>query len=338
MDKEKHSTKNLATETPFHNEIFAAKKDIAEAYDHKHNENFAERRSSPIYELRTTSNWIKSCLIKGYSRPSSRVLDLGCGHGGDLLKYAACNIGLYVGADLSAESLKEAVKRYNSLPSVNFPAKFVCADISEQSVNSPEVLEAGIEFDLVSSQLGLQYVWTGERQLRTFFHNVTDRLVPGGFFIGCYPDPMKILERLKAAPDHKTITIGDICQIKFHKSFEELQGTSPYGIVYEVTLGEVMENVPEYLVSPPIMEKMAEEYGLLPILQMNFQDFYSTFRNVPPYAGLLRTHNAPASQNAIPAAEWEVMSLYSAFVFQKQFAAGVRSPMVMESDIIHLQK
>jgi len=338
MSTEKATTKNLATESPLHNEIFAARKEIVEAYDHKHAENFAERRTSPIFELRTVTNWVKSCLIKNFSRPGTRVLDLGCGRGGDLLKYAACNIGYYVGADISIESLKEAIKRYNTLQTVNFPAKFICTDISEKSINNTQVLEPGVIFDLASCQLNLQYVWTGEQQLRNFFRNVTDRLEPGGFFIGCYPDPVKILERLKVAPDHQTITIGNICRIKFHKTFDELQGIDPYGIVYEVTLGEVMHNIPEYLVSPPILEKMAEEYGLLPVFQLNFQEFYHTFRNVPPYAGLLRTHNAPTSQNTIPNAEWEVMSLYTAFAFQKQFATGLRrTPIVHEADIVHLK-
>jgi len=338
---EKGAKKDLATEKLYaHNEIFTAKKEFVDAYEHKPIEGIAERRASPIYHVRTIANWIKSCLIKSYAHPSSRVLDLGCGHGGDLGKYAACNIGFYVGVDISPESLKEVIRRYNTLNDIHFPAKFICADISTHSINSPAALEPGISFDLVSSQLSLQYVWTNERQLRTFFRNVTDRLEAGGFFIGSYPDPIKLLEKLAASPDHRTITIGDIGKIKFHKTLEELQGIDPYGIVYEVTLGEVMCDVPEYLISPPIFEKLAEEYGLMPITQMNFQDFYQfykNYKNAPPYAALLRIHDVPLKQSDIPAAEWDVLSLYTGFVFQKQFATGTRrDPAVTERDIIHL--
>lgn len=336
---EKKEERAMATEKPIpHSEVFTSRKEIVESYDHKPVEGRFERKTSPIYHLRTITNWIKSCLIKGYARPGSRVLDLGCGHGGDLLKYAACNIGYYVGVDISSEQLKEAIRRYNTMASVNFPAKFICADVTEHTVNRPDTLEPGIVFDVVSSQLNMQYLFTGDRQIRTFFRNATDRLEPGGFFIGCIPDSVKILQKLAASPDHRTITIGDICQIKFHKTLEEMQGIDPYGIVYETSLGEVMHNVPEYLLSPPKLERMAEEYGLLPVTQMNFQEFYLTMKNVPPYASLLRTHDAPTNPNTIPAAEWEVLSLYSCFVFQKQLATGVRrSPLVSESDIIHIR-
>ena len=72
-----------------------------------------QRRDSTIFGLKTFNNWIKSVLIHKFAYeplqnsntvlPSKRgasqgrVLDIGCGKGGDLLKWAKARIGDYVG-------------------------------------------------------------------------------------------------------------------------------------------------------------------------------------------------------------------------------------------------
>lgn len=339
MNTEKH-TGGLATEVPVHpttrEEIAEVKREIVDAYEHRPNESKSERKLSPIYHVRTLSNWVKSSLINIFSRPGARVLDLGCGHGGDLLKYQANNTGYYVGVDMSLESLKEAINRYN-VNKIQFPAKFVCADVTEKTVNRDFVMESGVAFDLVSSQLTMQFAWTGERQIRHFFLNATDRLEPGGFFIGTIPNPIKIMEYLIRSPDHKTIHIGDICQIKFRQFLDSInQNTDPYGIVYDCTLGEVLNNAPECLISLPILEKMAAEYGLQSKLFMNFQEFFLEYRNVPPYSKLLRVHNAPIAVEQIPTSEWDVLSLFSVFAFQKLPGPEKQSKPLTEADIIFI--
>jgi mRNA (guanine-N7-)-methyltransferase len=65
------------------------------------------RHLSPIYGLKNFNNWIKSVLIgkflcrdmgyRGGRAPSGRVLDIGCGKGGDLNKWSKHRIGEYVG-------------------------------------------------------------------------------------------------------------------------------------------------------------------------------------------------------------------------------------------------
>lgn len=58
-----------------------------------------ERREfSPIIGLKKFNNWIKSVLIGKFAhRPRGKVLDVGCGKGGDLNKWKQARIGLYVG-------------------------------------------------------------------------------------------------------------------------------------------------------------------------------------------------------------------------------------------------
>jgi mRNA (guanine-N7-)-methyltransferase len=43
------------------------------------------------------------------------VLDLCCGKGGDLGKYAKQNSYYYTGVDITAASIAEAIRRYNDI-------------------------------------------------------------------------------------------------------------------------------------------------------------------------------------------------------------------------------
>lgn len=72
-----------------------------------------QRRESPIFGLKNFNNWVKSVLIHKFAHgpledsntvlPSARgalqgrVLDIGCGKGGDLQKWAKARIKDYVG-------------------------------------------------------------------------------------------------------------------------------------------------------------------------------------------------------------------------------------------------
>lgn len=61
------------------------------------------RNDSPIIGLKNFNNWTKSVLIAKFGRregdvaPKIRVLDLGCGKGGDLQKWLKAGTSDYVG-------------------------------------------------------------------------------------------------------------------------------------------------------------------------------------------------------------------------------------------------
>lgn len=72
------------------------------------NQGVDNREKSTIIGLRSCNNWIKAVMIQTYIRrrpnlhwngysPNGRVLDMGCGKGGDIQKWDRANIGEYVG-------------------------------------------------------------------------------------------------------------------------------------------------------------------------------------------------------------------------------------------------
>merc|ERR1711874_543942 len=67
---------------------------VASHYNKLEEKGKAQRKNSRIFHMRNFNNWVKSMLINGYLDKlkasdrylgSLRVLDLGCGKGGDLL-------------------------------------------------------------------------------------------------------------------------------------------------------------------------------------------------------------------------------------------------------------
>lgn len=81
---------------------------VAEHYSSRENQRMDVRDQSPIIHLRTLNNWIKSVLIRLYTREGDSVLDLACGKGGDLRKWDFAKIGFYFGVDVARGSIYDA--------------------------------------------------------------------------------------------------------------------------------------------------------------------------------------------------------------------------------------
>jgi len=78
---------------------------VARHYSERPNSSRLERESSPIIDLRSFNNWIKSVLINKYSQLAYRrengasnenVLDICGGKGGDLQKWAKAHVKEWV--------------------------------------------------------------------------------------------------------------------------------------------------------------------------------------------------------------------------------------------------
>uniref|UniRef100_A0A671NL53 mRNA (guanine-N(7))-methyltransferase n=1 Tax=Sinocyclocheilus anshuiensis TaxID=1608454 RepID=A0A671NL53_9TELE len=139
-DEEDHSpSKKQVTEESLHSQK------VATHYNKLQERGLAERNKSRIVHMRNFNNWLKSVLIADIldkvrrRRREVTVLDLGCGKGGDLLKWKKGHIDKLVCADIAAVSIEQCQQRYNDMRRRGHPndrtfsAEFITADCSKHS-------------------------------------------------------------------------------------------------------------------------------------------------------------------------------------------------------------
>jgi SAM-dependent methyltransferase len=108
------------------------------------------------------NKWVSSCP----TRP--KVLDIGCGQGGDIHKWKALNVEL-TGVDPNPFAIKEARKRANGT------AKFKVGTILDVLYSDA--------FDYVCYNFSMQY------EDPKNYKYISTLLNPGGYLIGIIPDP-----------------------------------------------------------------------------------------------------------------------------------------------------
>ncbi|KAJ2450272.1 mRNA cap guanine-N7 methyltransferase [Coemansia sp. RSA 2336] len=101
---------------------------VAEHYNQRRELGVEGRMHTKITGLRLFNNWVKSLLIRQYAFAGSRVLDLGCGKGGDLRKWSIAGIAEYVGMDIAQVSVQQAQRRFADMHNARFLARFFAQD------------------------------------------------------------------------------------------------------------------------------------------------------------------------------------------------------------------
>ena len=183
---------------------------------------------SKIKGLRKYNNWVKSVIINRFSQSDDRdvsflkVLDMGCGKGGDLQKWHSTPqpVELYVGIDPAEISIDQAKDRYAEMrrgggrggrggrggwrggrqQAPLFEAVFVAKDAFGHPVaDIPVVQHVGFDsagnsrwggggFDVVSMMFCMHYAFESEAKARGMLANVAGSLKKGGRFIGVIPN------------------------------------------------------------------------------------------------------------------------------------------------------
>ncbi|CAN0296294.1 unnamed protein product [Scytosiphon promiscuus] len=187
----------------------------------------SQQASSFIYHLKRFNNWVKATLIskakKDNTNAGLRVLDLACGKGGDLGKWAAHPDGVekYVGSDIAFGSLEHLVERMAKSAEKNsrinwrkIPVKLFEADLGRNDVQRDRVrvwenrgerpgewdvripLNEGDLYDVASMQFALHYMGQTEGRMRRFLHEVSRHLRVGGIFIATTMDSRVLIQLL----------------------------------------------------------------------------------------------------------------------------------------------
>tara|TARA_A100001015_G_C14787732_1_gene631798 strand:- start:30 stop:737 length:708 start_codon:yes stop_codon:yes gene_type:complete len=143
------------------------------------NASFKKRNlSEGTLDERNAHNFIKTVVISEYVKKGSFVLDLGCGKGGDVIKFKFSKIKKYKGVDISKKSLEVCKQRLQNV------------DFEHELLNSDMWTEKGFGkdcYDIISSQFSLHYCFDSEEKADQTFKNIYESLKPGGYFIGTIP-------------------------------------------------------------------------------------------------------------------------------------------------------
>ncbi|CAE6471282.1 unnamed protein product [Rhizoctonia solani] len=309
---------------------------VAQHYNRRREVGVKARQDSPIIGLRNFNNWIKSVLIAKFGRrplqesnthgsnphgrgiTSGKVLDLGCGKGGDLRKWGKASIREYVGLDIAEVSISQARNRHMELvPNQRFDAEFHAFDCFSGNISavvSPGRLRT--PFDVVSMQFCMHYAFESLQKVRTMLENVSDYLRPGGIFLGTIPNSDLLLSRLNQLPGDETSFGNSVYSIRFDSKQEQ----PLYGHRYWFYLKDAVEDVPEYVVRWEEFEALSLEYGLKPIYRSEFHDVFALERRDPEFGPLLQTMKVVNSRGDTEMTDdqWQAANIYIAFAFEKQ--------------------
>lgn len=206
---------------------------------------------SQIKGLRSFNNWVKSTIIQKFSPndgydprsagPNSErifVLDMGCGKGGDLLKWKSAPqpVQLYVGVDTADVSIDDARERYNQMRSGHwrggrqlFDGRFYAMDCWSHWIGQlPIIADIGADpnvgpgtttrwskgggFDVVTMMFCMHYAFESETKCATMLRNVAGALKKGGRFIGTIPSSDVISSRVRGehlSPEMKKLLLPE---------------------------------------------------------------------------------------------------------------------------------
>ncbi|XP_054841052.1 mRNA cap guanine-N7 methyltransferase isoform X2 [Eublepharis macularius] len=327
---------------------------VAAHYNKLEEVGLEQRSMSRIFYLRNFNNWIKSVLIGEFldkvrqRKQNITVLDLGCGKGGDLLKWRKGRISKLVCTDIAEISVQQCKQRYMDMRNRGrsndriFSAEFITAD-STKELLSKKYSDRNMCFDICSCQFVYHYSFETYEQADMMLKNACERLCHGGYFIGTTPDSYELVKRLEAS---QTDSFGnEVYTVKFQK-----KGEYPlFGCKYDFNLEGVV-NVPEFLVYFPLLVEMARKYGMKLVYRKTFREFYEEKIKNEEHKMLLKQMQAleqyPADEHSklvsntkddyeyaegckndekmklplgtLSKSEWEATSIYLIFAFEKQ--------------------
>lgn len=293
------------------------------------------RKASNILFLRSFNNYIKKCLISKtkelIKRKDIKVLDLCCGKGGDIEKFNQIGAVLYVGVDMSKESLiiaKDRINKNRLEKGIKINNKFILIEEDLSNKNHSiwnHLKNEQITFNLVSCQMALHYQFGCEDHITNFLNIVNERLEQGGYFIATIIDDNVLVKRLRENKKNKgTLTFGNqFYSVKFFN--DKINKNQTYGHKYGFYLEDSIDRrgkdgeinyVIEYLIILDKFVELCKNIGLNLIKKQNFLDYYQELTKESYYSELskrfLNGFDVPNYEQ-----QWEIAQLYQVVIFRK---------------------
>ncbi|EAY11213.1 mRNA capping enzyme, large subunit family protein [Trichomonas vaginalis G3] len=296
---------------------------VADGYNLTKTTSLKERAESSTFHLREFNNWVKSWLILKYCpQQNANILDLACGKGGDIPKYKLKNPAFIAFADISDESVKECYRKYKPL-SDKIKAQFIIGDSFNCNLKS---LLPKITFHYSSCQFALHYAFKSQEMAEKAVANLTDQLLPGRYISITTVNACRLVrlfrERYDRYPpgDETSDTISN--DLYLAKRNFDLKNIPPFGAGYIFYLKNAVNSIEEYLVHPKVLIDLFKAKNCELVYNKGFQEFYYEACNSNPeakdlYIKLLTKKTKDFSGAAMTYSEWDIIWLYSIFVFVK---------------------
>ncbi|KAK0534011.1 mRNA cap guanine-N7 methyltransferase [Tilletia horrida] len=299
--------------------------EVSEHYNSRKEVGVIARKDSKIYPLKKFNNWAKNLLIQRFSNDGCRVLDMGCGKGGDLNKWARARASTLIMIDIAGMSVGQAETRYREQRH-RYEAEFYTFDCFARALSDvvPTATLAP-KFDNITLQFCMHYGWASVAKARCLLENVSRYLRPGGHFIGTIPDADNLLQRLNSLKGDE-LTFGNEY---YHVTFEQKERQPPFGNKYWFFLEDAVDEVPEYVVDWEQFESLAAEFGLRLVYRRTFAQMYhdaamadgnSHLADRESREDLIRMGvKMPRYEGDVPMQKdlWDAVCLYLGFAFQR---------------------
>nr|XP_010908936.1 mRNA cap guanine-N7 methyltransferase 2 isoform X2 [Elaeis guineensis] len=304
---------------------------------------FVSRAESAHHRL---YEFAKTALIKIFVFPYATVCDLYCGGGADTDKWDEAQIGHYIGIDASTSGISEAREVWESQRKP-YTAEFCELDPSVENLDS-SLQDKGIPADIVCCLQHLHLCFENEERARSLLHNVSSLLKPGGYFFGITPDSSTIWTKYQknVEASHgkgsglKPNTVPNCIRSENYViTFEVEEEKFPlFGKKYQLKFANDITSETHCLVHFPSLIRLAREAGLEYVEMQNLTEFYDD--NRAQFAGMLFSYGANFvdPRGKLLARSYDLLGLYSIFVFQKpdpDVVPPIMTPMLQDGNHAH---
>jgi mRNA (guanine-N7-)-methyltransferase len=283
---------------------------------------------------------------RGMKMQQINVMDLACGRGGDIKKFTSeTKVGAYLGIDISGEQIKECIERTKENRSI-LSSSFHHGDAGDGKWQAGYPVAS---YDLAWCMFAFHYFCDTEIHCRNFLEAVACLLKPHGKFVLTFPNPFAIHHQLSSAMEDVVKAEAEgkepICSVRYHppageQQQQEEQGPegsqgfqhsledclNQFGIQYHFTLGDAVQDCPEFIVPLQKVLELAEEFhfSLVPssghgLVSMNqwIEEVCLANENYLSLRSPMQVCGPRAPGRNVTLEEWNAISLYSCLTFEK---------------------
>jgi len=280
------------------------------------------RENSLWFRMRNFHNNVKKKLItevvielRNNGIKNLSLIDVSVGRGGDLDKWFKNRINTVVGADINIESISDAESRKKKYIKglrkesdkdlwkrffKNYTFINISMDLRQPSYPIPYQLPD--YYDIVSCQFSFHYFFQSEEILNNAIRNISNLLVPGGYFIGTAPVKVKDLlsenNGLYSLKDEYNNPVALIKRLNNNSYTFQLYDKDDAGNYFtDVKL------LPEYYMDTNKMVEICKKYNMELINTKTFEELYNKLKIKP--------------NSVMKDYEKDISFLYDQFIFKK---------------------